>query len=176
MLKTIGMPIMILINATDYLLERTKEIKHVKDELNALRTFVISHTELNVIVTELRDNIHKFRSHKENLELTLATLGLNKLAPSVISPTKLQNTLFTIQNGLPRNLQLPVDPTGDLFHYYKYLSCRSFVPIYFPPQLWFHSLMQAQNSISLSLQFNHSRHIFKSICVICNRIKIHSHI
>ena len=63
----------------------------------------------------------------ENLELTLDTLGLNKLAPSVISPTKLQNTLLTIQNGLPRNLQLPVDPTEDLFHYYKYLSCESFV-------------------------------------------------
>ena len=63
----------------------------------------------------------------ENLELILDTLGLNKLAPSVISPTKLQNTLLTIQNGLPRNLQLPVDPTEDLFHYYKYLSCESFV-------------------------------------------------
>ena len=75
-----------LINARNYLLERTKEIKHIKDELNALRTFVISHTELNLIVTELRDNINKFRSHLENLELTLDTLGLNKLAPSVISP------------------------------------------------------------------------------------------
>ena len=105
-----------LINATDYLLERTKEIKHIKDELNALRTFVISHTELNLIVTELRDNINKFRSHLENLELTLDTLGLNKLAPSGICPIKLQNTLLTIQNGLPRNLQLPVD-----------LSCESFV-------------------------------------------------
>ena len=92
-----------------------------------LLLFVISHTELNLIVTELRDNINKFRSHLENLELTLDTLGLNKLAPSVISPTKLQNTLLTIQNGLPRNLQLPVDPTEDLFHYYKYLSCESFV-------------------------------------------------
>ena len=116
-----------LINATDYLLERTKEIKHIKDELNALRTFVIAHSELNLIVTELRDNISKFRSHLENLELTLDTLGLNKLAPSVISPTKLQNTLLTIQNGLPKNLQLPVDPTEDLFHYYRYLSCESFV-------------------------------------------------
>ena len=116
-----------LINATDYLLERTKEIKHIKDELNPLRTFVIAHSELNLIVTELRDNINKFRSHLENLELTLDTLGLNKLAPSVISPTKLQNTLLTIQNGLPKNLQLPVDPTEDLFHYYKYLSCESFV-------------------------------------------------
>ena len=89
------------INATDYLLERTKEIKEIKDELNALGTFVIFHTELNLIVTELRDNINKFRLHLENLELTLDTLGLSKLAPSVISPTKLQNTLLTIQNGLP---------------------------------------------------------------------------
>ena len=85
-----------LINATDYLLERTKEIKHIKDELNALRTFIISNTELNLIVTKLRDNINKFRSYLENLELTLDTLGLNKLAPSVISPTKLENTLLTI--------------------------------------------------------------------------------
>ena len=92
-----------------------------------MRTFVISHTKLNLVVTDLRDNIDKFRSHLENLELTLDTLGLNKLAPSVISPTKLQNTLLTIQNGLPINLQLPVDPTEDLFHYYKYLSCESFV-------------------------------------------------
>ena len=67
-----------LVNATDYLLKRTKEIKHIKDELNALRTFVIAHSEFNLIVTELRDNINKFRSHLENLELTLDTLGLNK--------------------------------------------------------------------------------------------------
>ena len=78
-----------LINATDYLLEKTKEIKHIKDELNALGTFVIAHSELNLIVTELKDNINKFMSHLENLELTLDTLGLNKLASSVISPTKL---------------------------------------------------------------------------------------
>ena len=104
-----------------------KEISDIKDELSALRTFVIAHTELNLIVTGLRDNINKFQSSLENLELTLDTLGQSKLAPSVISPTKLQNVLLAIQNGLPRNLQLPVDPTQDLFHYYKYLSCESFV-------------------------------------------------
>ena len=95
--------------------------------MSALRTFVIAQTELNLIVTGLRDNINKFQSSLENLELTLDTLGQSKLAPSVISPTKLQNVLLAIQNGLPRNLQLPVDPTQDLFHYYKYLSCESFV-------------------------------------------------
>ena len=138
-----------LINATDYLLERTKEIKHIKDKLNALRTFVISHTELNLIVTELRDNINKFRSHLKNLELTLDTLSLNKLAPSVISPTKLQNTLLTIQNGLPRNLQLPVDPTEDLFHYYKYLSCESFVVVHIFSTITMVPLLDASSKFNL---------------------------
>ena len=63
-----------LVNATDYLLEQTKEISDIKDELSALRTFVITHTELNLIVTGLRGNINKFWSSVENLELTLDTL------------------------------------------------------------------------------------------------------
>ena len=66
-----------------------KEISDIKDELSALRTFVIAHTELNLIVTGLRDNINKFQSSLENLELTLDTLGQSKLASSIISPTKL---------------------------------------------------------------------------------------
>ena len=104
-----------LIDATNYLLERTKEIKHIKDELNALRTFVIAYSELNLTVTELRDNINKFRSHLENLELTLDTLGLNKLAPSVTPPPncKIHSSLFRI--AYPKTSQLPVDPTEDLF-------------------------------------------------------------
>ena len=116
-----------LVNATDYSMQKTREIDDIRNEFNVLRTFVISHTELTLVVVELRDNINKFRSYLENLKLTLDTLGLNKLTPSVISPTKLQDVLLNIQHVLPRNLQLPVDPTKDLFHYYKYLTCESFV-------------------------------------------------
>ena len=116
-----------LVNATGYLMEKTREIDDFRNEFNVLRTFVISHTELTLVVLELRDNINKFRSYLENLKLTLDTLGLNKLTPSVISPTKLWDVLLNIHHVLPRNLQLPVDPTKDLFHYYKYFTCESFV-------------------------------------------------
>ena len=77
-----------LVNATGYLMEKTRKIDDIRNEFNVLRTFVISHIELTLVVLELRDNTNKFRSYLENLKLALDTLGLNKLTPSVIFPTK----------------------------------------------------------------------------------------
>ena len=102
-----------------------------------------------LVVVELRDNINKFRSYLENLKLTLDTLGLNKLTPSVMSPTKLQDVLLNIQHVLPRNLQLPVDPTKDLFHYYKYLTCESFVVVHISSTITMVPLLDASSKLNL---------------------------
>lgn len=94
--------------------------------LDALETVLPVKFRLEAVIRELNHAIDKTIMYLEHMELQVNVLSAGKLAPSVVTPKRLQAILESIQLSLRTTVKLPVDPRKNIWLYYRFLTCSTF--------------------------------------------------
>lgn len=88
-----------------------------------LEKFTHAYLTLDLMVQDLKGLVQKANFHLQDLKVQLATLSSRHLNPSVITPKYLKKLLLDVKSRLPRHLDLPDDPTKNLWTFYGNLKC-----------------------------------------------------
>ena len=107
----------------DKRLENITEYMH--ERILRLEMFVINYVELDTVIAEIRDIMQHLTVHLEHLQLQINLLALGRLTPSTVTPHDLRNLLSSISQQIKPPFKLTADPTEDLWHYYRHLTCST---------------------------------------------------
>lgn len=99
----------------------------LEDKLTRLGQFVHTYLQFQMIFDEIKLTIQNAIFYIGNLKSEINMLGLDHLSTSTISPGALKELLTEIQTKLPMNYELPKKPTGDIWYFYKTLSCVTYM-------------------------------------------------
>ena len=99
----------------------------LEDKLTRLGQFVHTYLQFQMIFDEIKLTIQNAIFYIVNLKSEINMLGLDHLSTSTISPGALKELLTEIQTKLPMNYELPKKPTGDIWYFYKTLSCVTYM-------------------------------------------------
>lgn len=129
-------------NVTRGKMEKNRDkINKLISSLRSIMASVINVTEkLDRQVSQLEVLTHRYWLHKmmvdilkkyslsvhllvNRLDLQLNSLSVGHLSPSIITPHKLRELLYSIAQALPGSFRLTSDPERDIWHYYRILHC-----------------------------------------------------
>lgn len=85
------------------------------------------HAHLSMFITDVHYLLTEVANHIQNLKLQLNMLSLRHLSPSTITPSLLRSTLTDIQAHLPKSMELPQNPSTNLWEYYQFLQCSTII-------------------------------------------------
>ena len=84
--------------------------------------FINIYSQIDIILSEIKDTVQRVTFYLENLRLELNMLSLNHLSPSTITPKNLRKLLLDIKTRLPSSLKLPEDPMANIWYFYQTLT------------------------------------------------------
>ena len=106
-----------------------KKIEGVQQEisriLGPLQRFVVVAHEINVLRTQLGQNVQMVRYVLDDFIKKVKSLAVGRISPDIILPSNLRTALATISSEIPVYLTLPKDYINDLFEYYKFMTCKT---------------------------------------------------
>lgn len=99
--------------------------QQIGERMTALETFIGTYFQMDLVMEEVKQIIHRVTFYLEHLQLQLNLLSLKRLAPSTITPNNLMMLLSEIESRLPSSLHLHGDPDKDLWTFYQWLTCAT---------------------------------------------------
>ena len=90
-----------------------------------IEMFVNIYSQMDLILSGIKDAIQRAVFYLENLRLELNMLSLDHLSPSTITPQALKLLLTQIKTRLPSSLKLPEDPETNIWYFYRTLTCTT---------------------------------------------------
>lgn len=97
----------------------------IQKQLEHVEMFVNLYSQLDLILSDIKDALQRAMFYLENLRLELNMLSLDHLSPSTITPGSLKSLLIQIKTKLPSTLKLPEDPEADIWYFYRTLTCTT---------------------------------------------------
>ena len=80
---------------------------------------------LNSMVNIAQELVMEMIQRFEDLERQIDTLSSGRLTPGVISSKELRDILLDISNNLPKDLNLLINPSTQLWDYYRTITCTT---------------------------------------------------
>ena len=108
-------------NLFDARLRKLTEV--VPQQFEHIEMFVNIYSQMDLILSGIKDAIQRAVFYLANLRLELNMLSLDHLSPSTITPQALKLLLTQIKTRLPSSLKLPEDPETNIWHFYRTLTC-----------------------------------------------------
>lgn len=99
----------------------------LKLEIKELEHFLQLYLQLDLVIEELKSTTSKAFAYMAHLQLQLNMLSLGHLSPAIISPKFLRVLITDINAHLPKGLDLPIAPKGDIWKYYQSLTCATII-------------------------------------------------
>lgn len=97
----------------------------IQKQLQHVEMFVNLYSQLDLILSDIKDTLQRATFYLENLRLELNMLTLDHLSPSTITPGSLKSLLIQIKTKLPSTLKLPEDPEANIWYFYRTLTCTT---------------------------------------------------
>ena len=98
-----------------------------QDAIYKINNFLQYYLHLNSLTNSAQELIIEMVQFFEDLGRQIDMLANGELTPVVIAPIKLKDALIKIEQNLPEILQLPVDPTENLWAYYQTIKCATMI-------------------------------------------------
>ena len=111
------------VNLFDARLRKFEEA--VQRRFEHVEMFINLYSQMDLLLSGIRDTIQRAVLYLENLRLELNMLSLNHLSPSTITPNELQSLLIQIKTKLPSSLKLPENPETNIWYFYGTLTCNT---------------------------------------------------
>ena len=114
-----------LLDAVSNIYKQLDIFRRYIKEAYAFRQFVFFHMQLNSLISNARELIIETIAHFNELQLQINMLATGQLSPSCVMPEQLLQILTSIQTRLPRSLQMPADPSLNLWSYYRLINTQT---------------------------------------------------
>ena len=105
----------------------TNSTQEIFQILLPLHKFVTAYMHIESCLSETESLVQRFLLHLESVYSKLDILLLGRLSVEIISPLTLHNSMTDIANSLPEGSRLLVDPSLNIWHYYKNLQCTTMI-------------------------------------------------
>ena len=105
----------------------TNTTQDILQILLPLHKFLTAYIHIKSCFEETEFLAQRFLLHLETVYSKLDILLLGRLSVEIISPLTLHNTLIDIANSLPEGTKLLVDPSRNIWHYFKSLPCTTMI-------------------------------------------------
>lgn len=92
-----------------------------------IEKFLYLFSKLNLILDEIKSMIQNCIYFYLQLEIKLNILTLERFSANIVPAEQLKTALIDLGANLPATLDLPKDPVRELFDYYKFLKCATFL-------------------------------------------------
>ena len=105
------------------------EIKNVSQDIAGTQVNLNVYIQLDRLIHQVTNAINLAREYNTQIRLQLDMMTLGHLSPVIISPSNLKEALANLKERLDQELvfDLPYDPIGDIWQYYKTLSCVAYI-------------------------------------------------
>lgn len=102
-----------------------KTLRTQSNKINNSKHFLNIYIKLNQVLGDTKFMLSEIATHLTDLTNIINHLSLGRVAPNVVSPTKLMFILEEIKSKLPPSLSLPFETRKNIWAYYKTLRCTT---------------------------------------------------